>query len=171
MCMCVFVSGWAGKIHITRKLQLHVRSLSTRDKGLFYTLEPLYKGQVGDGPLSFIQWSLSTRDKLGMSPLSFIQWSLSTRDKLGMGPLSFIQWSLSTRDKLGMGPLSFIQWSLSTRDKLGMSPLSFIQWNLSIRDKLGTGPYRKFFVPLLRGRGNNLSFIQKVFRYGYDAGR
>ena len=30
-----------------------------------------------------------------------IQWSLSTRDKLGTGPLSLIQWSLSTRDKLG----------------------------------------------------------------------
>ena len=26
-------------------------------------------------------------DKLGMGPLSLIQWSLSTRDKLGMGPL------------------------------------------------------------------------------------
>ena len=53
-----------------------------------YTVEPLYKGQVGMGPLSLIQWSLSTRDKLRTSPLSFIQWSLSIRDKLGVGPLS-----------------------------------------------------------------------------------
>ena len=49
------------------------------------TVEPFYKGM---GPLSLIQWSLSTRDKLGVGPLSLIQWSLSTRDKLGMGPLS-----------------------------------------------------------------------------------
>ena len=35
-----------------------------------YTVEPLYKGQVGDGSLSLIQWSLSTRDKLGTGPFS-----------------------------------------------------------------------------------------------------
>ena len=29
-----------------------------------HTVEPLYKGQVGTGPLSLIQWSLSTRDKI-----------------------------------------------------------------------------------------------------------
>ena len=53
-----------------------------------YTVEPLFKGQV------LIQWSLSTRDKLGGSlslRLSLIQWSLSTRDKFGMDPLSLIQ--------------------------------------------------------------------------------
>ena len=62
-----------------------------------------------------LQWSLSTRDKLGMGPMFLVEWSLSTRDKLGMGPL---EWSLSTRDKLGMGLISLVEWSLSTRDKL-----------------------------------------------------
>ena len=71
-----------------------------------------------------IQWSLSTRDKLGMGLKPLIQWSLSTRDKLGMGLKPLIQWSLSTRDKLGMGLKPLIQWSLSTRDKLGTSPAS-----------------------------------------------
>ena len=37
-----------------------------------YTVEPLSKEQVGTGPLSLIQWSLSTRDKLGTGPLSLI---------------------------------------------------------------------------------------------------
>ena len=53
-------------------------NLSTRDKlgtGPLspYPVEPLYKGQVGDSPLSLIQWNLSTRDKLGEGPLSLIQ--------------------------------------------------------------------------------------------------
>ena len=52
------------------------------------TVEPLYKGQVGDSPCLPIQWSLSTRDKLETSPCLPIQWSLSTRDKLETSPLS-----------------------------------------------------------------------------------
>ena len=53
-------------------------------------MELLYKGQVGDG--SFVPYTVKplykgqVEGRLG--PLSPIQWSLSTRDKLGMGPLS-----------------------------------------------------------------------------------
>ena len=105
---------------------------------------------MGTGPLSLIQWSLSTRDKLGTGPLSLTQWSLSTRDKLGTGPLytveprqvgggSFvplyiIQWGLSTLEGQVedlMGPLSLVQWSLSTRDKLRMCPLSLVRMWIS----------------------------------------
>ena len=46
--------------------------------------------------------------------LSLIQWSLSTRDKLGVGPLSLIQWSLSTRDKLGDGVSDFRDFILES---------------------------------------------------------
>ena len=57
-----------------RPLSLIQWSLSQDGDGLFvpYTVEPLYKGQVGVGPLSLIQWSLSTRDKLGVGHLSLI---------------------------------------------------------------------------------------------------
>ena len=65
---------------------------------------PLYSGASlqgtswGTGPLSLIQWSLSTRDKLGTG---LIQWSLSTRGRVlcplysgaslqGTGPLSLV---------------------------------------------------------------------------------
>ena len=84
--------------------------------------------------------------------LSLMQWSLSTRDKLGTGLLSLMQWSLSTRDKLGTGLLSLMQWSLSTRDKLGTDLLSLMQWSLSTRDKLGTGldcPLHRGTVPIM----------------------
>ena len=44
-------------------------SLFTRGQVLFpCTVEPLYKGQVGDRSFSLVQWSLFTRDKLGTGP-------------------------------------------------------------------------------------------------------
>ena len=86
------------------------------------TVEPLYKGQVGDGPYSgaslqgtswgwALQWSLSTRDKLGMGPTveplykgQVGDWSYSGASLQGTSWGWALQWSLSTRDKLGMGP-------------------------------------------------------------------
>ena len=62
-----------------------------------YTVAPLYKGQVGPLSLIHIQWSLSTRDKLGMT--------VAPLYKGQVGPLSLIQWRLSTRDKLVLCPL------------------------------------------------------------------
>ena len=52
-----------------------------------YTVEPLYKGQVEDG--SFVPYTVEPfyKGQVGVGPLSLIQWSLSTRDKLGICPL------------------------------------------------------------------------------------
>ena len=106
-----------------------------------YTVEPLYKGQVGDG--SFVSYTVEPLYKLRMGPLSLIQWSLSTRDKLRMGPLSLIQWSLSTRDKLGTGPLSLIQWSL------GDGPYTV---ELLYKGQVGDGSFVPYTVePLYKG--------------------
>ena len=66
-------------------------------------MEPLYKGQVGYSGASlqgtsWIQWSLSTRDKLDtVEPLYKGQVGYSGASLQGT---SWIQWSLSTRDKL-----------------------------------------------------------------------
>ena len=50
-------------------------------------VEPLYKGQVGDG--SFVPYSGASLQGTSWGwVLCPLQWSLSTRDKLGMGPLS-----------------------------------------------------------------------------------
>ena len=51
------------------------------------TVEPLYnyKGQVGMGHLSLVQWSLSTRDKLGMGHLSLVQWKPLYKGQVGDG--------------------------------------------------------------------------------------
>ena len=104
------------------------------------TVEPFYKGM---GPLSLIQWSLSTRDKLGTGQLSLIQWNLSTRDKLGMGLLSLIQWSLSTRDKLGTGQLSLIH---------AVEPL--------YKGQVGDGSFVPYTVePLYKGQFGGGSFV------------
>ena len=80
-----------------------------------------------------------------------MQWSLSTRDKLGTGPLSLILWSFSTRDKLGdWSFVPYTQWSLSTRDKLGdWSFVPYTQWSLSTRDKLGDWSFVPYTVELL----------------------
>ena len=103
-----------------------------------------------------IQWSISTRDKLGTGPYtvkplykgqvgdgSFDPYSVEPLYKGQVGDGSFVPYTVEPLYKGqvgGCGPLSLIQWSLSTRDKLGTGPLSLIQWNLSTRDKLGMGP-------------------------------
>ena len=98
------------------------------------TVEPLYKGQAGDGPLPLLQWSFSTRDRLGMVLYPFYSgvslqgtgWGWSSiveplyKVQAGDGPLPLLQWSLSTRDRLEMVPSlqgTGWQWSLSTRDR------------------------------------------------------
>ena len=112
-------------------LSLIQRSLSTRDKleisSVPYTAEPLYKGQVGDilcplysgaslqgtswrYPLSLIQRSLSTRDKLEISSVPYTAEPLY-KGQVGTGPLSLIQRNRSTRDRLGTGPLSLVRFS------------------------------------------------------------
>ena len=123
------------------------------ESSVFYTVEPLYKGT---GPLSLIQWSLSTRDKLAFVPYTV---EPLYKGQVGLCPL---QWSLSTRDKLGStGPLSLIQWSLSTRDKLGTGPLSLIQWSLSTtKGQVGDGSFVPYTVePLYKGQVGDGSFV------------
>ena len=118
-------------------------SFPTRDK-LRMTVAPLYKGQVG--PLSLIQWSLSSRDKLVLCPLysgaslqgtswSFVPYTY-TVEPLYKGQVgddsgaslqgtswSFVPYTVEPLFKGQVGPLSLIQWRLSTRDKLVLCPL------------------------------------------------
>ena len=108
-----------------------------------YTVEPLSKGPVGVGPLSLIQWSLSTRDKLGwvLCPSNSGASLQGTSWERVLCPLysgaslqgtcwggSFVSYTVEPlyKGQVGVGPLSLIQWSLSTRDKLGVGPLSLI---------------------------------------------
>ena len=78
---------------------------------------PLYSGASlqgtswGTGPLSLIQWSLSTRDKLGDG--SFVPYTVEPLYKGQVGDGSYTVEPLYK----GTGPLSLIQWSLSTRDR------------------------------------------------------
>ena len=74
-------------------------------------VEPLYKGQVGGGP--FVQWSLSTRDKLGMGPLfsgASLQgtswgWVLCSVEPLYKGQVGD---GALYKGQVGVGPLSLI---------------------------------------------------------------
>ena len=126
----------------TGPLSLIQWSLSTRDKlgtGPLspYPVEPLYKGQVGDG--SFVPLSSGTSlqgTSWGRVLCPLIQWNLSTRDG------SFVPLSSGTS-------LQGTSW--------GRVLCPLIQWNLSTRDKLGTGPYP--VEPLYKGQVGDGSFV------------
>ena len=80
-------------------------SLSSR--GRVYTVEPLCKGQVGDG--SIVPYTVEPlyKGQVEMGPLSLIQWSLSTRDKLRWVHCPL--YNGASLQKLEMGPLSLVE--------------------------------------------------------------
>ena len=86
-------------------------SLPTKDKlemGPFvhYTVEPPYKGQVGDGSFCSLYSGASLQRTSWRWVLLFIiQWSLPTKDKLEMGP--FVHYTVEPPYKLGTTAGSF----------------------------------------------------------------
>ena len=92
-------------------------------------MEPLYKGQVGGGSfVPYIQWNLSTRDKLQWYG-SFVPYTVEPLSKGQVGDGFFVPYTVEplSKEQVGVGPLSLIQWSFSTRDKLGVGPLSQVE--------------------------------------------
>ena len=115
VCICIITHTYIVQWNLSTRDRLGMGVLCPSYSGaslqgkvgdrVLFTVEPLYKGQVGDrGPLSLIHWSLFTRHKLGTG--SFIRWSLSTRDKLGTGVLCPLYSGASLQGtSWGRGPL------------------------------------------------------------------
>ena len=126
-------------------------------------MEPLYKGQVGDG--SFVPYSGASLQGTSWGwVLCPLQWSLSTRDKLGMGPLSLIVEPLY-KGQVGDG--SFVPYTVEPLYKGQVGDGSFVPYTVEplYKGQVGDGSFVPCTVePLYKGQvGDGGAFFSPFF--------
>ena len=89
-----------------------------------YTVEPLYKGQVG---LSLIQWSLSTRDKLGTGPVPY---TVEPLYKGQVGDGSFVTYTVEPLYKGHVGDGSLVPYTVEPLYKRQVGDGSFVTYTV-----------------------------------------